>query len=68
MTIHMLFTEYEQQLLHEALEAQLKKCKSLATASIKGFGNAKEFEKKTQWARKADEIQDLLNKMVDLSI
>ena len=68
MTIHLLFTEYEQKLLHEALEAQLKKCKSLATTSIKGFGNAKEFEKKKQWQWKADDIQDLLNKMVDLSI
>ncbi len=68
MTIHMLFSDYEQELLHEALEAQLKKSKSLATASIKGWGNAKEWEKKKQWQRKADDIQGLLNKMVDLSI
>lgn len=67
MTIHMLFSEYEQEIIHEALEAQLKKCKALANAPIKGNGNAKEFEKKEQWARKVSEIEDLQNKILELS-
>jgi hypothetical protein len=44
------------------------KCNSLAKASIKGYGNAKELDKKQTWANKAAEIEELQNKIVDLSI
>ena len=68
MTIHQLFSEPEQDLITTALEMYYKKCNTLANSSVKGYGSAKELDKKQEWANKAAEIEELQNKIVDLSI
>lgn len=67
MTLNTIFSQYEQELLIEALEAQQKKCKTLANAPIRGYGSATEYAKKEQWANKASSIQDLLSKIIEMS-
>ncbi len=58
----------ELEMLLEALEAQKKKCKSIAERPIQGYGTATERGKKETWASKAEEWRDLITKISNQTV
>ena len=68
MTIHQLFTQEEQDLINEGLEKLRRQAKSQAESPIRGHGRASEYATKDKWRTRLEIIEDLQNKIVELSI
>lgn len=60
--------ENELEMILEAIRAQEKKCKGLGNRALLGYGRSDEEEKKREWLIKADEWQELENKIANQTI
>jgi hypothetical protein len=68
MVLQSYFTEYEIELIQNALEAQSTKWKAIANRPVQGYGTANELAKKDKAQTKAKEIYDLLYKIMEYTI
>jgi hypothetical protein len=46
-------------LLLQCIEAEIKRCRTIANSPIKGYGSAAEKQRKDDWRARAEELDDL---------
>lgn len=63
--LEVLNTEDKQAILIKAFEAYINKCKGIANSKLQGYGKASEYDKKEQWAQKAEDAEALLDEIVN---
>lgn len=68
MVLQSYFTESEIELIQNALERELTKWKAVANRPYQGYGKATEVDKKQKAKDKAQELQELLSKIVEYTI
>lgn len=59
-----IITEKEDiPLLFDCIQKEIKRCKGIANRPLQGYGSGDEQEKKKAWLNKAEELQDLQNRI-----
>lgn len=61
----ILSSESDQQILLEAFECYINKCKGIAKHPTRGYNPSKEADRKREWADKAENAQELLSTLMN---